>query len=190
MDSIGGSDMKAVGIRELKNRLTHYVRLAKQGAEIVITEHGRPVALIQRLQDVRPKTQSVQLAKLGAEGRLILPSGPAVHVKRVQIKGPSPRKQLPKAGTKPHEVLGHECTGEALLEEACSRQGAGWQHEVRASSIVAYVEMHSALSRRRRSGHLTVLQVRMAADQFIVDCQSYVRVPLPSDIIERSARLV
>lgn len=35
--------MKAVGIRELKNRLTHYVRLAKQGAEIVITEHGRPL---------------------------------------------------------------------------------------------------------------------------------------------------
>ena len=63
--------MNAVGIRELKNRLTHYVWLAKQGSEIVITEHGRPVALIQRLQDVRsPKTQGVQLAKLGAQGRL------------------------------------------------------------------------------------------------------------------------
>lgn len=86
--------MNAVGIRELKNRLTHYVRLAKQGAEIVITEHGRPVALIQRLQDVRPKTQSVQLAKLGAEGRLILPSGPAIRIKRVRIKGPSLAKTI------------------------------------------------------------------------------------------------
>lgn len=86
--------MNAVGIRELKNRLTHYVRLAKQGAEIVITEYGRPVALIQRLQDVRPKTQSVQLAKLGAEGRLILPSGPAVRIKRVRIKGPSLAKTI------------------------------------------------------------------------------------------------
>lgn len=179
--------MKAVGIRELKNRLTHYVRLAKQGAEIVITEHGRPVALIQRLQDVRPKTQSVQLAKLGAEGRLILPSGPAVHVKRVQIKGPSPRKQLPKAGTKPHEVLGHECTGEALLEEHVVDRGP--DGNMRCERVPSS-PMHSALSRRRCSGHLTVLQVRMAADQFIVDCQSYVRVPLPSDIIERSARLV
>lgn len=87
--------MNAVGIRDLKNRLTHYVRLAKQGAEIVITEHGRPVALLQRLQDVRsPKTQSAQLAKLGAQGRLILPSGPAVHVKRVRLKGPSLAKTI------------------------------------------------------------------------------------------------
>ena len=87
--------MNAVGIRELKNRLTHYVRLAKQGTEIVITEHGRPVALIQRLQDVHnPKTQSAQLAKLGAQGRLILPRRPAIQVKRVRLKGPSLAKTI------------------------------------------------------------------------------------------------
>jgi prevent-host-death family protein len=80
--------VNTVGIRELKNRLAHYVRLAKQGAEIIITEHGRPVALIQSLQDVRsPKSQEAQLAKLAAQGRLTLPSGPALRVKRVRLKG-------------------------------------------------------------------------------------------------------
>ncbi|MBA2252739.1 MAG: type II toxin-antitoxin system Phd/YefM family antitoxin [Nitrospirales bacterium] len=90
MATMRGGDVNAVGIRELKNRLTHYVRLAKQGAEIVITEHGRPVALMQSLQDVRsPQTQEVQLAKLAAQGRLILPRGPAIRVKRVRLKGSS-----------------------------------------------------------------------------------------------------
>lgn len=76
------------------------------------------------------------------------------------------------------------------IEETGSRQVAGWQHNVRASSVIAYVEMRSALSRRRRSGHLTVQQVRTAVDQFIADWQAYVRIPLHSDIIDRSARLV
>lgn len=76
------------------------------------------------------------------------------------------------------------------VEERGSRQVAGWQHDMRASSVIAYVEMRSALSRRRRSGHLTVQQVRTAVDQFIADWQAYVRIPLHSDIIDRSARLV
>jgi prevent-host-death family protein len=82
--------MNTVGVRELKNRLTHYVRLAKQGVEIIITEHGRPVALIQALQEVRsPKSKEAQLAKLAAQGRLILPNGRAMRVKRVRLKGAS-----------------------------------------------------------------------------------------------------
>ncbi|MBA2252740.1 MAG: type II toxin-antitoxin system VapC family toxin, partial [Nitrospirales bacterium] len=58
------------------------------------------------------------------------------------------------------------------------------------SSVIAYVEMHSAFSRRRRSGHLTALQFRSAVDQFVMDWQAYVRIPLHSDIIDRAARLV
>ncbi len=87
--------MNTVGIRELKNRLTHYVRLAKQGTEIIITERGEPVALMQRLQDVRePKSRDTHLAQLGAQGRLILPSGPAIRVKRIRLKGPSVAKAV------------------------------------------------------------------------------------------------
>jgi prevent-host-death family protein len=35
---------RAVGIRELKSRLSECVREVKRGATIVVTEHGRPVA--------------------------------------------------------------------------------------------------------------------------------------------------
>lgn len=76
------------------------------------------------------------------------------------------------------------------VEEPGSRQVDRWQHGARASSVVAYVEMHSALSRRRHSGHLTALQFRSAVDQFVMDWQAYVRIPLHSDIIDRAARLV
>lgn len=82
--------MKSVGIRELKNRLTYYVRLTKQGSEILITERGKPVALMQRIEDVRQtKSRDATLAQLGAQGRLILPSGPALRLRPVRIKGPS-----------------------------------------------------------------------------------------------------
>lgn len=36
--------MKQVGIRELKNRLSHYVRQARAGQEILVTDRGEGVA--------------------------------------------------------------------------------------------------------------------------------------------------
>lgn len=35
-----------VGVRELKTRLSEYLRRVKAGGAVVITEHGRPVARI------------------------------------------------------------------------------------------------------------------------------------------------
>ena len=40
--------MITVGIREIKNRLSEYLRRAKAGERIVITEHGKPIAVISR----------------------------------------------------------------------------------------------------------------------------------------------
>lgn len=37
-------DMTEVGIRELKNNLSRYIAEVKDGAELTVTEHGRPVA--------------------------------------------------------------------------------------------------------------------------------------------------
>jgi len=39
-----------VGIRELKNRLSHYLRRVKAGETVVITEHGKPVGQIVPIQ--------------------------------------------------------------------------------------------------------------------------------------------
>jgi len=36
--------MGAVGVRELKNRLTYYLQRARKGEEVIVTERGRPVA--------------------------------------------------------------------------------------------------------------------------------------------------
>ena len=42
--------MSAVGVRELKNRLTYYLRRARKGEEVIVTERGRPVAILHSLQ--------------------------------------------------------------------------------------------------------------------------------------------
>jgi prevent-host-death family protein len=38
--------MTTVGVRELKNRLSHYLRDVKQGRSITITERGQSVAVL------------------------------------------------------------------------------------------------------------------------------------------------
>ena len=65
--------MTKVGARELKNRLGTYLRQVQQGATLLVTERGRPVA------ELRPVPQAVgdletRLQELAAEGLLILPS--------------------------------------------------------------------------------------------------------------------
>ncbi len=39
-------DRAQVGIRELKSRLSHYLRLTKAGESVVITERGKPIGRI------------------------------------------------------------------------------------------------------------------------------------------------
>jgi len=67
--------MSAVGVRELKNRLTYYLRRAKQGEEIVVTERGRPVAVLRSLQHLdRAAALETRLAQLAALGVVTLPT--------------------------------------------------------------------------------------------------------------------
>lgn len=35
-----------IGIRELKNRLSHYLKIVKKGEKLAISEHGRIIAYI------------------------------------------------------------------------------------------------------------------------------------------------
>jgi len=41
--------MKMVGIKELKNKLTYYLKLTKEGNKIIVTDRGFPVAIIRIL---------------------------------------------------------------------------------------------------------------------------------------------
>jgi prevent-host-death family protein len=66
-----------VGVRELKNRLTSYLKLVKADQEVIITERGNPIALIQPLGGASaPRSLEARLAALAARGEVTLPEGP------------------------------------------------------------------------------------------------------------------
>ncbi len=39
------------GVRELKNRLTHYLKLVQAGERVIVTDRNRPIALLRPLDD-------------------------------------------------------------------------------------------------------------------------------------------
>jgi prevent-host-death family protein len=81
--------MSTVGIRELKNRLTQYLRRTKQGEEVIITERGKPIALIQPIRSVEhPVSLEARLAKLAAQGFVTLPTHkPLKRVRLANVSG-------------------------------------------------------------------------------------------------------
>ena len=54
--------MSRVGVKELKDRLTHYLRLTQKGEEIVVTDRRRPIALLQHIEAGKPGTRETRLA--------------------------------------------------------------------------------------------------------------------------------
>lgn len=81
--------MSTVGVKELKNRLTQYLRRTKQGEEVVVTERGKPIALIQPIRSAEsPVSLEARLAKLAAQGLVTLPTHkPLKKVRLVKISG-------------------------------------------------------------------------------------------------------
>ena len=82
--------MSAVGIKELKNRLTQYLRRIKQGEEVIVTERGKPIALLQPIQAAEHHTSlEARLARLAALGLVTLPTHkPLKRVRLVKVSGP------------------------------------------------------------------------------------------------------
>jgi len=67
--------MQLVGVRELKNRLTFYLNSVKSGENVVVTDRGRPVAILHGLDEIEDGAGvEERLAALAAEGVLTLPS--------------------------------------------------------------------------------------------------------------------
>jgi len=88
--------MSTVGIRELKNGLTQYLRRTKQGEEVIITERGKPIALIQPIRSVEhPVSLEARLAKLAAQGFVTLPTQkPLKRVRLAKVSGPPVSKTI------------------------------------------------------------------------------------------------
>jgi prevent-host-death family protein len=74
-----------VGVRELRNHLSRYLERVRDGEEVVVTDHGRPVA---RLSPVDRSTD--RLAALVASGAARPPRTKqrARPVRRIQTEGP------------------------------------------------------------------------------------------------------
>ncbi len=82
--------MSRIGVKELKNRLTHYLRRTQKGEEIIVTDRGRPIALLQHIEAGKPGTREARLAQLAALGKIIPPTGaPRKRLKPLPYRGPS-----------------------------------------------------------------------------------------------------
>ncbi len=69
--------MTEIGVRELNQQTSRVLRRVQAGEEIVITDHGRPVA---RLVGIEPEPKS-RLQQLREQGRVIEaePLGPPIE---------------------------------------------------------------------------------------------------------------
>ncbi len=66
--------MQKVGIKDLKNRLTYYLKMTRLGDKIVVTERGAPVAILHGLDQVEDQAGvEERLAFLAKKGMIRLP---------------------------------------------------------------------------------------------------------------------
>jgi prevent-host-death family protein len=80
--------MKTVGIRELKNSLSTYVRKAHDGQTIVVTDRGEPVAQLTPLPSSDDEHPFAEMARRG-EARIGKPLDPKVKAAiRARRRGP------------------------------------------------------------------------------------------------------
>ena len=88
--------MSTVGIKELKNRLTQYLRRTKNGQGVVVPERGKPIALIKPIQAVeRTASLEARLASLAADGLVTLPTQkPLKKLRLIKVSGPAISKTI------------------------------------------------------------------------------------------------
>jgi prevent-host-death family protein len=78
-----------VGVRELKNHLAKYLRLARRKREVIITHRGKPIAVIRPLTGgIATDSRDAGIAALSAKGKVTAPSRAlTAKVRRVKISG-------------------------------------------------------------------------------------------------------
>lgn len=60
----------AIGIRLLRDRLTRYVARARRGHRVVVTDRGKPVAVLVPYRAGKTTTREARLAALFASGHV------------------------------------------------------------------------------------------------------------------------
>ncbi|RMG61065.1 MAG: type II toxin-antitoxin system prevent-host-death family antitoxin [Deltaproteobacteria bacterium] len=77
--------MKKAGVRELKKRISEYLRAVERGEEVIVTKRGKEIALII---PVREGSMGKKVTPLLTEGIASWNGGkPAGLKKRIRVKG-------------------------------------------------------------------------------------------------------
>ena len=85
--------MRSIGIRELRQQASKYLRRVEQGETMEVTDRGRPVALLV------PVPRASRLEHLAASGRLVQAAGDLLELGE-------PLEPVPQAPL-PTEALAH-----------------------------------------------------------------------------------
>jgi len=65
--------MISIGVRDLKNQLSHFLRLVQAGEHVLVTDHGRVVAELRQAEGGR-QGQRLPFAALTQAGAIRLPT--------------------------------------------------------------------------------------------------------------------
>ena len=78
-----------VGVRDLKNHITSYLKLTKANREVIVTERGKPIAVIQPIGSTgTPQSLEARIAALSARGEISAPEGSLVpRIRRIRVGG-------------------------------------------------------------------------------------------------------
>jgi prevent-host-death family protein len=76
--------MDRVGLRELRQDLARHVRRASKGKRVLVTDRGRPVAVLAPLPD-----KESALERLIAEGRATRPKGDLLDLSSQRVEPPA-----------------------------------------------------------------------------------------------------
>lgn len=79
-----GGGPVTVGVRELRDNLSRYLDLVREGATITVTDHGVPVAT---LAPQRFSPELLALAEMGVVDLPVMPKGDPRAWPRVQLEG-------------------------------------------------------------------------------------------------------
>ena len=82
--------MQMVGIKEFKNKLTRYLKLVREGDNIIVTNRGAPIAILHGLDQIEDEAGvEERLASLAKKGmiRLSLEQGKLTTFKSIETTG-------------------------------------------------------------------------------------------------------
>jgi len=79
---------KTVGIRDLKTRLGTYLRLVREGATLIVTDRGRPIAELRPLSHSAGEDLDAVIEDMIALGEVSRPSsGPIEPFEPISVRG-------------------------------------------------------------------------------------------------------